>query len=498
MIRIRPLRPIAASLMLLASVAAYGAADNSPDVGPLLTLDQAIRLALENNQDIKVEAYAPPIARANWVEALGQFDPALNFGRNYSVNYSYPNVPQPLPTEVVDADNYSLNLAGTTPIGLNYTIGGYAENERGAYNHFTNNYESFAGFGLTQPLLRGFGLGANLVNVRVARANRSISEWEYRQTMITTVASVVTAYSSLVLAHDNLAIARESLDLGETLVTESLQRLKVGYGSRSDVTTARATAAQRVEAIILDENTVRIDENDLRELIGEKSFPPGQPPLRVEASSAPDLPIDPVGDFRTALDNRPDYQAARLGIVINQANNAAARNGLLPQVNLVWSYGYNGLADTFAASRHMVASEDYSSSSIGVNLSIPITNAQARGRARAARLTLEQSEASLQDLEANIALSIANAASTIRTARERVVADRAAVDLASQALKDENKKLIDGKSTPLAVIQAQTILIGTNTSLASALASERSAAANYEAALGTILRQYNVSLSDIK
>ena len=95
--------------------------------------------------------------------------------------------------------------------------------------------------------------------------------------MITTVANVVITYGNLVLAHDNLGIARSSRELAATLLRENLQRLLAGSGAQSEVTTARAQVAQREEAILVAENAVRINENDLRELIGEKSFPSGRP-----------------------------------------------------------------------------------------------------------------------------------------------------------------------------------------------------------------------------
>jgi outer membrane protein len=212
----------------------------------------------------------------------------------------------------------------------------------------------------------------------------------------------------------------------------------------------------------------------------------------------PNLTANPAQDLQVALTQRPDYQAARLGITIDKANEASARNSLLPQVNLVASYGYNGQDRNFAASRHMVATEDFPSSSIGFNVSIPLTNAVGRGQARGARLRREQAEADLKRLEADIAVNVANAASQIETARQRVVADRAAYDLANQALADEVKKLRAGSSSTLAVIQAQQILIGVENSVASALAAQRQAAANYDQALGTTLPHNNITLADNK
>ncbi len=483
---------IFAAFALAAGFFAILAAEES---GPVLRLDDAVHLALERNKSIKVEAYAPEIARANWVAAIGQFDPAIKFGRSYSENGA-PSSADPLVSQLTQADNYSLGLGGTLPSGLTYNLGGSAENQRGTFNNFTDNYATFGGITITQPLLRGFGLGANLVNVRIAKADRSISEWDYRQTVIHTVTNVLITYSNLVLAHDELRIAHSSRDLAATLLTENEQRLKVGSMAQSDVITARTQVAMREEAILEAEHQVRSTENQLRELIGEDSFPPDQPLLTIDPPATPDVIISPAEDFQKALKYRPDYQAARLGIVIDRANDASARNGLLPQVDFVGSYGYNGLDRNFAVSRRMVYDHENRSFSAGVVVSIPLTFAQGRGRARAARLQMQQDEADLTRFEADIAVSVANAAGQIETTRLRVVADRTAYDHAKEALDDEVKKLRAGTSSTLSVIQAQQILISVENSLVTALAAQYQAVASYDEVLGTTLIRQNITLAD--
>ena len=47
-----------------------------------LSLDEAIQLALENNQNVKVSAYTPQIGRAGVLAAYGSFDPALTYTRS--------------------------------------------------------------------------------------------------------------------------------------------------------------------------------------------------------------------------------------------------------------------------------------------------------------------------------------------------------------------------------------------------------------------------------
>ena len=49
-----------------------------------LSLDDALRLALQRNQALKVSAFSPDIAKANVLAEYGRFDPALTFRRSTS------------------------------------------------------------------------------------------------------------------------------------------------------------------------------------------------------------------------------------------------------------------------------------------------------------------------------------------------------------------------------------------------------------------------------
>ena len=54
------------------------------ETSPTLTLDDAIRLALQRNKDLKVASFSPKISRANLLVARGAFDPSLVFSRTYN------------------------------------------------------------------------------------------------------------------------------------------------------------------------------------------------------------------------------------------------------------------------------------------------------------------------------------------------------------------------------------------------------------------------------
>src|SRR3954471_12004545 len=102
--------PLLRSVIFLAVLALSSAAVAAP-----LTVDDAIRLALQNNQRVKVSAFGPQIGRANVLTAFGAFDPAITFRRTYSEDES-PGVLAPLATRTLTkTDDYSLSLDGLMP-----------------------------------------------------------------------------------------------------------------------------------------------------------------------------------------------------------------------------------------------------------------------------------------------------------------------------------------------------------------------------------------------
>jgi outer membrane protein TolC len=452
-----------------------------------LTVDDAIRLALERNQALRVSAFSPEIARASVLAEYGRFDPAMTFRRSYSEGEA-PVHPPLSGAAVSQTDDYALGLGGLTPWGLSYSLSATAENQRGTANLFTNNFLTFGGIGVTQPLLRGFGFGANLAGLRVAKADRAIADWQHRQRVIDTVTSVVLTYNGLLQARENVRIAILSRDLTGTLVEQNERRRQIGQYSDADVIQPRARLAAREEQVLFAERSAADLQNQLLQLIGETRFSTGGEPLALEPLPAVTVTsVDAATDLKRAYELRPDYQAARLGITRNRASQAFAQNQLLPRVDFVGSYGYSGSDREFSRARQQVRDQDARAYSAGVVVSVPLTFAEGRGRARAARLRVRQAEADLLQTEQEIALSVTTAAGQIDTTARRVVSTRTALDLAQQALNAEERKLQAGSGRTLDVLSAQEQLAQAQNSYARALADQRRALVNYERETGTTL-----------
>jgi outer membrane protein TolC len=459
-----------------------------------LSLDEAIRTALQKNQALKVSAFTPDIARANLLAEHGRFDPTLTFRRSYSEGEAAVTT-TPLVRSLTQADDYALSVGGLTPWGLTYSLSATAENQRGNFNRFTDNFVTFGGVTVTQPLLRGFGFRANLAGLRIARADRHIADWQHRQNVIDTVTNVAIAYTNVAQARENVRITRLSRDLTAQLVDQNEKRNRAGQISDADVIQARARLAARDEQVLLAQRAADDVQNQFRQLLGASTFPTDTPELELEPlAPASAITVATAADLKRAYDLRPDFQAARLGISRRRVSSVLAQNQLLPRVDFVGSYGYTGMDRDFGTARRQVRDQDVRAYSAGVVVSLPLTLAEGRGRSRAAQLSLRQSEADLVRLEQDIAVDVAAAAGQIETTRQRVAATRAALDLARQALEAEQKKLQAGSGRTLDVLTSQEQLALVESSYARALADQRRAHVSYERETGTTLDRRNIKV----
>jgi outer membrane protein len=482
--------------MAVSACAALAQTPPAQDSIPTLTLDDAIRLALQRNKNLKVSSYLPGIARANLLVARGAFDPSLVLTRTYSSSqFNSSNGLIPI-EDLNKVDFYGAAVQGLLPVGTRYNVGVSTQEVRDPTDGIIKNFQTFGGFQVTQPLLKGFGFAANLEQVRIQKANRSISDLNYQQSAITTITNTVVAYSNLQLAHDELESAEAESALANGQVRDNERRFSAGSAAQSDVIEERAFAAQFVEQILIAQRAVRDAQNALRELIGEETFFEDEPLFVLAPMQIPEITVDRKADLQRALLMRPDYQISRFMITQDRAIEAAARNSLLPEVDFTGGYGYNGSATNFSPSRQMVEDHMNPSLTAGLTVTIPFTFAVGRGTLRAAKLTREQADESLRSLAADIAVAVAQADGQVETTRKRVEADQAAVDLAKQALEAEEKKNKAGTGTTFAVIQEQQILTQARNAVSNALASERQAAAFYDETLGTTLERYHVKLTD--
>jgi outer membrane protein TolC len=279
--------------------------------------------------------------------------------------------------------------------------------------------------------LRGFGFGPSLVEVRVARANRNISQWEYKQAVIDTITRVIQLYNDLWFSQQSLATARRSRDLAEQLLHENERRVAIGSMAPADVTVARTRVALRQEGIVSAERNLLDVQNVFRQLLTDSTRPEIDSSFLVATPPVPIAPVlDKPGDLQRALELRPDFQQAKAFVTVAKAQKSASRSSLLPQVDFVGSYGYNGSGDTFHEAVRDARRAETESWSAGAVVSLPIPLREGRGRYYAAKYSRQRAETQLHRTVLDIVVQVGTAAGRIDTSAKGVEIARFARQLA--------------------------------------------------------------------
>jgi outer membrane protein TolC len=133
---------------------------------------------------------------------------------------------------------------------------------------------------------------------------------------------------------------------------------------------------------------------------------------------------------------------------------------------------------------------------VGINLSIPILNRTAQANQVRSELELRQAQVRLQQLENQIRIEVRNAQFDVQQNRASVDAAQAAVNLARQTREAEQKKLEAGVSNPTNVLQTQSSLTSTESTLVSALAAYEKARVELDRATGLLLENAGILVQD--
>jgi outer membrane protein TolC len=110
-----------------------------------------------------------------------------------------------------------------------------------------------------------------------------------------------------------------------------------------------------------------------------------------------------------AFDNRPDYKAAKINLKNKDISIIYYKNSLLPTVDLVGSYGFNGLDKYYGKDLAHIGGGKYPDWMAGVNISMPFFFDKERGEYDKAKLEKHQALLNFKLLEQKIILDVRNA-----------------------------------------------------------------------------------------
>ncbi len=483
-----------------------------------LSIDDAIRIALANNLDVRVEELARDRARSDIEIANASFDPlfatswvmtkfrspTVDFLSGVTGGTTAVVAVNPFTRQAFDA-----GISGLFPTGTTYRL--TVQDERSdtpesSFFGINPRNETTVRADLTQPLLKNLGFDANLAD-RIQAENRDrIAELRRDRLLETTVAAVHDAYWNLVFAREDLRVKEEALVEAQQLLEINRQKAEVGTGKALDVIDAEANIETQRSGVIEGWNALRKAQDTLLDILnfrahedaaaaaaaaGGASAAAAASPLYqglviVPTSAPSDAAYGQVlaEAIEVALANREDLKQAELEVRNAEVELARRNNQLLPNLSLTGSWTQSGLDEEIGESVEEFSSGRYYDWSFGITLEYPLGNRRERNLAFQSKNDLASRRFSLEKLRNRVILDVTQGIRDIESAYQRLQSTRAATRLRTEQLRGETERLRVGSSTSYQVLQIQNDLLEARSREVRAMVDYKLAITAFESTIG--------------
>ena len=490
-----------------------------------LSLNDAIRKALQNNNDIEIARDDVRIAEYGLQSLYGFYDPI------FSVTPTYDKRIAPVTSifaggtasGTVSTTTYSLSptLSKNFSIGGgNYTLGFANSKTVTSATSSTLNpfYSSNLSLSFNQPLWRNRSIDATRHSIRVQKKFIEQSDSDFRARTISIISQVQAAYWNLVFALRNQQNQLESLNVSRQNMRIIEAQIEAGAKAPLDRAQVQTDIASRETNLFIATQNVSVAENTLKQLMLHGPEAP-EWTAQITPTDSPVLDLSAVNlplALEEAHKNRPEIRRLNLQKEINGLDIQYYNNQTKPQINLTGAVATTGLAGTnvlrectetitsncvpqkYIGGYGQDVSNLFSGTTrnvnVGVSISFPFKNRTAEANLATARIQRDQLEASFRSQDQAIEMDVRNAAQAVDTARRRVIASKTARESAEQQLAGEEKLYEVGRSTTFLLLERQNALTAARTDELQAQTDYNKALADLQRATGSTLRVNNVEV----
>jgi outer membrane protein TolC len=143
---------------------------------------------------------------------------------------------------------------------------------------------------ITQPLLQGFGFLPNTRFIRIAKNNREISDVAFRLQVITTVNQIQNIYWDLVNAYENVKVQEESVHLAEKTLSDNQKQVEIGTLAPIEVVRARSVVATNQQSLIVARTNLELQQLLMKNALSRTLVDPSLAEAEVIPASTMSLP----------------------------------------------------------------------------------------------------------------------------------------------------------------------------------------------------------------
>jgi outer membrane protein TolC len=404
----------------------------SPTAGQVLTLEEALAIALERQPQIQARVGDYEAARARVSQALSAILPQLGSSWTATRDQSV--------TQITRGGRLLTKFDWDTSNTLKGT--------------------------LSQKLF-DFGKAFAATDAAKANAESSREDVELQKDLI--VLAVKESYFNLLFSQRLVKVNRQALERAELNLRSAKGFFEVGTRPKSDVTRAEVDVANARLKIIQARNAVRLARAALNTAMGIKVDAPTE--VKDILTYEP-FPVDPPQLVGEALTRRPEYRQIKTRVEAAEATVRQTFRNFFPDLT----------GNAFVGTTRADMNEIWE---LGITLSWDIFDGGNKvAKYKEAKASLEAAQARVRALELDIWKEVEQDHSAFIETEERIQAAQASVASAQENFKLAQGRFDAGVGTILELTDAQLALTEAQSTEAQALADYRIAIARLERALG--------------
>jgi len=389
----------------------------------VLTLEDAIKIALENSNQVKLSQLEILKSDEKLVEARSALIPRISASGSYSRYLKKP----------------VLFLPPDSPFGR--MTGGVIE------IGFDNSY--LGAISLQMPLF-SWNLYAG---IRSALKGKSLAEQAYKSVTLKTIADVKKAFYGALLARENYKITKMRVDLAQDNLKNVEKMYRQGIASEYDYISAQVQYQNLLPLLIQAENNLELAKNALKLVLGIDV----KEDIEIEGEMKVDslIGVDYASSLKDLYEKNPDLKQAELQVELSREIVSLEVSGHLPSLFLTGNLQYQAQANDFNFNQYRWIRTTF----IGLQIQIPIFNGfGTQARVDQAQASFQQAIERLNFTKQALENELKNTIYRIEQSGRRIESQKRAVELAELGYKIARKRFESGVGTQLEVSNAEVNL----------------------------------------
>ena len=457
----------------------------TPKTQGLLTLREAILLALRHNLDVQNSELDRISAKYNFNLVENAYH--WQYGVSANAGWTRSKI-----NDVRLNDSSHLIVTPTAKRGLR--TGGeidlQVDQERDAFD-----FHPRAKLSISQPLLRGLQREVRFKAHLDALDQDAISQMQLKSQVANTVLEVMRAYRSLILANNNLITAQQSLDEMQDTLNKNAKQIELGTLPSTTNIGVEAQLASLNLRMLETRNDVNEAKQTLLQAIGLSPNSNISVPNDVQITDEP-LP-NPEQAINTAFLQNLEFQQTLLSMKQHQRDLIKAKDDQRWQLDLSASASVGG-GGAFRSRRDLhlndLVNGKTHSEDLSLNLHIPVNDYANKASLKLAKLQIERDQNSLLKARQNLEREIGNDIIHLKFLSDQVRIAKQSVALERKNYELQVKKQALGKGTSMEVTTSQNTLIQSRVGYITAKVAYLNARAELDNKIGDLVDKWDIQI----